>query len=153
MASLALVPMAMFARRDHRFEATCAGHRVTLLTTAPLARCGLCFADLDATLARKRRYVHLISSHMGEGGSFKGRESGRGGREVHGKGGKEGGKAGREGSPLEALGFRAACAALSPEARAAEQDSLAAPLAAAKAEVKELEKETVRCRPGPNPSP
>ena len=43
--------------------------------------------------------------------------------------------------------------ALSPEARAAEQDSLAAPLAAAKAEVKELEKETVRCRPGPNPSP
>ena len=117
MASLALVPMAMFPRRDHRFEATCAGHRVTLLTTAPLSRRGLCFADLDATLARKRRYVHLISSHMGEGGSFKGRESGRGGREVHGKGGKEGGKASREGSPLEALGFRAACAALSPEAR------------------------------------
>ena len=117
MASLALVPMAMFARRDHRFEATCAGHRVTLLTMAPLSRRGLCFADLDATLARKRRYVHLISSHMGEGGSFKGRESGRGGREVHGKGGKEGGKASREGSPLEALGFRAACAALSPEAR------------------------------------
>ena len=43
--------------------------------------------------------------------------------------------------------------ALSPEARAAEQGSLALPLAAAKAEVKQLEKETVRCSPGPNPSP
>jgi hypothetical protein len=43
--------------------------------------------------------------------------------------------------------------ALSAEARVAEQDRLAAPLAAAKAEVKQLEKETVRGSPGPNPSP
>ena len=89
---------------------------------ALLARRGLCFADLDATLARKRRYVQLISSHMCEGGAPKGapkggREGGRGGRDVQGKGGKEGGKAGREATPLEAKGFRAACEALSPEAR------------------------------------
>ena len=46
-----------------------------------------------------RRYVELSSFNVG------------------GEGGKEGGKGGREGAPLEASGFRAACAALSPEVR------------------------------------
>ena len=82
---------------------------------------------LTLTLTLTRRYVHLISTHLGEGGREGGGKGGKdshgkGGKDLHGKGGKDlHGKGGKEGAPVEALGFRAACAALSPEARAARQ--------------------------------
>ena len=101
-------------RRHPRMQAALRAALIPTLTPTPTPTLALTLTltptpTLTLTLTLTRRYVHLISTHLGEGGREGG---GKGGKDLHGKGGKEG-------APVEALGFRAACAALSPEARAA----------------------------------